>query len=124
MNEWDYLPAILGSVLFICTSGVILLRPISKQLANLIAEMVAERQNRLHGEGRHVRDLIEGVDRRLDLIEERMEFTEKLLSSGDRSTEEGSGFHHCHPPGHLPAGEKGGGNGSHDGLENGIGIET
>ena len=45
MNEGDYLPAILGSVLFFCTAGVILLRPISKQLGNLIAEMVAERQN-------------------------------------------------------------------------------
>ena len=80
MNELDYLPAILGSVLMVCTAGVILLRPISKQLARLIAEMVAERQQRVEGEGRHVRDLVDRLDSRIDLIEERMEFTERLLS--------------------------------------------
>ena len=84
MPEYDYLPTIVLSLLILCTTGVILLRPISKQLAQLLAHAVAEKQRAFEKDAVQVRELVEVLDSRLRLVEERLDFTERMLSSGDR----------------------------------------
>ena len=85
MPEYDYLPTIVLSLLILCTTGVILLRPISKQLAQLLAHAVAEKQRAFEKDAVQVRELVEVLDSRLRLVEERLDFTERKLSSGVRA---------------------------------------
>jgi hypothetical protein len=90
MPDYDYLPTIVLSLLILCTTGVVLLRPISKQLAQLLAQSVSEKQRVFERDSVQVRDLVDTLDSRLRLVEERLDFTEKMLSSGARSPEQRS----------------------------------
>ncbi len=82
MPDYDYLPTIVLSLLILCTTGVILLRPISKQLAQLLAQTVSQKQRTFEQDAVQVRELVEVLDSRLRLVEERLDFTERMLSSG------------------------------------------
>jgi len=84
MPPYDILPALLGALFILTTGGVILLRPISKQLAALLAQFAAEKQRALEKDPEQVRELMYNMDSRLQLLEERLDFTERLLTSGPR----------------------------------------
>ena len=78
--DWDSFGPMLVSLVFILTvGGVVLLRPISKRLAELLELYARERQVGASGELRHVRDVLETVNARLQLLEERVDFTERML---------------------------------------------
>jgi hypothetical protein len=68
----------------VTTGGVLILRPLTKRLGGLIDAMTRER--RLPDRGAEIaqlRDLMQSVDARISLIEERQDFTEALLASGE-----------------------------------------
>lgn len=78
--DWENLaPMIVLVVATLTVGGVLLLRPISKRLAELL-EVYAREKNAGHqGEIRRLREVIETLDARMRLVEERQDFTDKLL---------------------------------------------
>ncbi len=84
--DWDLLfPFAFAVILTLTVGGVILLKPISNKLGHLLEAMAKERASpRLNDELRLVRELLETMNARIDLMEERQEFTEALLSDPDR----------------------------------------
>ncbi|MET0398716.1 MAG: hypothetical protein ABW277_18140 [Longimicrobiaceae bacterium] len=78
-------PTIVMVTGIVSTAGVLILRPISKRLGELLEAMTRER--RLPDRGAEVaqlRDLMQSIDSRLALMEERQDFAEAILSSGQR----------------------------------------
>jgi hypothetical protein len=88
--EWEFIAPMIMSVVFILTvGGVLVLRPLSKRLADLLEVMVQNRQEpRIEDELLHMRELMETMTGRLSLLEERQDFTERLLS--EKSSSPGS----------------------------------
>jgi hypothetical protein len=90
MNPNDVAPMVGMVVLFISTAVVLVLRPISKRLGLYLEVLAEERRRELSQkpmdrvEAQRIVQLLENVDQRLAHLEERQEFTDKLLS--DRST--------------------------------------
>lgn len=77
-----WIPIVTGSIFIIVTGAVILLRPVSKQLGEFLEVMIQEKRGELRGEeSRETRKLLERLDQRLDHMEERLDFTERLLTS-------------------------------------------
>ena len=79
--EWELIaPMVMSVVLILTVGGVLILRPIAKRLGGLLEVMTRER---LDGSQKqelgHVRELLETMNQRLQLIEERQEFTDRLL---------------------------------------------
>lgn len=76
--------------LFMCTAAVLILRPISKKLGALLEAMTRERIQQAPPPAREdpqlarVTMLLEQVSRRIELMEERLDFTERLVGSGRR----------------------------------------
>ena len=83
----DLAPALVGMTFFLSVAGVIILRPLSKRLGEFLLEMRLERRGtRLEdNEIARIRALLERMNGRLDLMEDRLDFTERLLSSGEGS---------------------------------------
>ena len=83
--DWDNIaPMIVAVVLILTVGGVVILRPISKRLTDLIDLYVRDRETGIQGDVQHIRELLESMNARLQLIEERQDFTERLLTSGER----------------------------------------
>lgn len=88
MVDWNAIaPMIVAVVFFLTVGGVIILRPIAKQLGGLLEAMAQEKQSGLQNEVSQIRDLLETMNGRLQLLEERQDFTERVLS-GPRKREE------------------------------------
>jgi len=77
-------PMIVAVVFFITVGGVVLLRPLSKRLGTLLEVYAQQQKEGIQGDVGQLRDLLETMNARLQLIEERQDFTERLLSSGER----------------------------------------
>jgi hypothetical protein len=73
--------------LFFCAAAVLILRPVTARLGNLFDAMAHEKRAEPgeSAELARVRNVLEHVSGRLDLLEERLDFTERLLSSGAES---------------------------------------
>jgi hypothetical protein len=85
---WDYIaPMAVMITGILTTGGVLIFRPMTKRLGDLIEVMIQERRNpATTPELGQIRDLIATIDSRLSLIEERQDFSEALLNSGERRT--------------------------------------
>jgi hypothetical protein len=71
----------MGIVFTLTVAGVILLKPISNKLGNLLEAMAKERSEpRAVEEMAHIRELLETMNSRLNLLEERQDFTDALLN--------------------------------------------
>jgi hypothetical protein len=84
---WEVIaPMIMLIVLILTTGGVILLRPLMKQLGNLLEAMAAERRDPigLKDELNRLRELNDLMSERLTLLEEKQDFTEALLKNPER----------------------------------------
>ena len=87
--DWDLVaPMIAMIVLFLTVGGVLVLRPIAKRLGDIAELMLREKQEGAQGELRRVADLLETVSARMGLLEERQDFSERLLGSPERADEE------------------------------------
>jgi len=87
--DWDLVaPMIAMIVLFLTVGGVLVLRPIAKRLGDIAELMLREKQEGAQGELRRMADLLETVSARMGLLEERQDFTERLLGSPERADEE------------------------------------
>lgn len=86
--EWEIVgPMLMVIVLILTTGGVLILRPISKRIGDLLELYARERQEGLQSEVQQMRDLLETVSARMQLLEERQEFTERLLATGEPRAE-------------------------------------
>jgi len=84
--DWEIIaPMVTLSVLFVTIGGVAVLRPISKRVGDLLEVYARDRQQGLQNEVGQVRDLLETLDARLQLIEERQDFTDRLLAPAPES---------------------------------------
>jgi hypothetical protein len=70
--------------MFICIAAVAILRPISRNLGGLLEAIKNEKLGTARGSDdpdiARVRVLVEHMSQRLDLMEERMDFTERLIN--------------------------------------------
>ncbi len=67
--------------LFMCIAAVMIFRPMTKRLGTLLEEMARERRalrSPENGQMDRVVGLLEQLNTRLDLLEDRMEFMERL----------------------------------------------
>ena len=88
MIDWDQVaPMIVAIVLFLTVGGVMVLRPIAKRVGDILEIMARDRQLGLEHDLGQMRDLMETMNARLRLMEERQDFTERLLA-GERKKEE------------------------------------
>lgn len=73
-------PFIFVVVLTLTVGGVVLLRPISKHLGNLLEAMASEkRQPQAVVQIQRMNDVLDTISARLALLEERQDFTDALL---------------------------------------------
>jgi hypothetical protein len=78
-------PMLFAIILTLTVAGVILLKPIANKLGLLLEAMAKERQEpRLGEELGHIRELLETMNGRLTLMEERQDFTDALLNDPTR----------------------------------------
>lgn len=83
--EWEFIAPMIISVVFIVTvGGVAVLRPIAKRLSDVLELYARDRSSGLERDLQRMGDLLERVDSRLQLLEERQDFTDRLLDSGGR----------------------------------------
>ncbi|MGE0158046.1 MAG: hypothetical protein AB7T31_01470 [Gemmatimonadales bacterium] len=80
--EWEIVaPMVMFVVLILTVGGVLILRPISKRIGDLLELYARDRQAGLQSEVVQMRELMETVNARMQLLEERQDFTERLLSA-------------------------------------------
>jgi hypothetical protein len=74
--------------MFMCIAAVAILRPVSTKVGGLLEAMTRERaQNQTeNSDMARMRVLMEHVAKRLDLMEERLDFTERLLANNRQSS--------------------------------------
>jgi len=91
MDPNDVAPMVMAVTFFVVTGLVILLRPISKKLGAYL-EVLAEERRRSLGEqpatrleSEQLARVIERLDDRLARLEERQEFTDRLLVERPRT---------------------------------------
>lgn len=67
------------------TGAVLILRPVSKRLGALLEAMTQDRlaSRKSAPEMARVRELLSGIDTRLSNLEERQDFAEALISTGE-----------------------------------------
>jgi hypothetical protein len=81
--DWEVIaPMIVAVVLILTVGGVAVLRPIAKRVSDLLELYARERQSGLENDVSQMRDLLETMNARLQLMEERQDFTERLLTPG------------------------------------------
>ena len=79
--EWEFIaPMIVMIVLIMTVGGVAVLRPIAKRISELLELYARDRTTGIESDVHQIRDLLETMEARLHLMEERQDFTEKLLS--------------------------------------------
>jgi hypothetical protein len=88
MNPNDVAGVILGVTFFLVSGGVILLRPLSRRLGDLLEAIAAQKRQSVGPvELARLQQSLDQVQARLATLEERQGFTESLLSSGGRRAE-------------------------------------
>ena len=88
---WGELVAIIVPVSFIITTGaVILLWPITRRLGEYLEVLAQEKRMAMRsGDSTRLQQALEEVSQRLALLEERVEFSEKLQIAKTSDTKEG-----------------------------------
>ena len=82
--EWEFIaPMIVMVVAILTIGGVAVLRPIAKRVSDLLELYARDRHSGIENDVGQIRDLFETMNARLQLLEERQDFTERLLASPD-----------------------------------------
>lgn len=87
MNPNDVAPMIMAITLFVTTGAVLLFRPITKRLGNYLEVLAEERRQMIQGHATpaspdtaRLISLMETLDDRLARLEDRQDFTDRLLT--------------------------------------------
>ena len=79
-------PMIVMVTAILTTGGVLIFRPITKRLGSLLEVMTQQKLRAAAvdpAEQARIRELLTSIDSRLNLLEERQDFAEALMSAGD-----------------------------------------
>ncbi|MBT3327289.1 MAG: hypothetical protein HN396_13715 [Gemmatimonadales bacterium] len=77
--EWEIIAPMIVSIVFILTvGGVLVIRPIAKRISGLLELYARDKTTGIENDVHQVRELLETMNTRLQLMEERRDFTEKL----------------------------------------------
>lgn len=81
MIEWEFMASMVLSIVVVLTvGGVVLLRPLTQRLVELIEVMTREKGTpQLQEDIGRIGDLLETMKSRMRLLEERQDFAESLL---------------------------------------------
>jgi hypothetical protein len=91
MNPNDVAPMVISVIFFVITGAVLLLRPISTRLGKYLEVVAEEKRRQLtqtplsRDDAGRITSLLETMDHRLAQLEDRQEFTDKLLSTRSAS---------------------------------------
>ncbi len=97
--EWEIIAPMIVSVVFILTvGGVAVLRPISKRVSELLELYSRDRQEGVESHLHQIRDLLETMNARVQLMEDRQDFTERLIGTGGQGLAAGSKPNDGPPP--------------------------
>jgi len=89
MHMEEIAPMVVGVVFILTGGGVILLRPLSRRLGDLLEAMASERRGpALREELTRALELNDSLGERLARLEERQDFTDRLLRGEDRPRRE------------------------------------
>ncbi len=78
-------PMIMSIVLFLTVGGVLVLRPISKHLGAYLEALTRQQLEPGNREELHqIREALDTMNQRLHLMEERQDFSERLLEERSR----------------------------------------
>ena len=81
--EWEFIAPMVVSIVFILTvGGVAILRPLAKRVSDLLELYARDRSSGLESDVHQMKELLETMNARLHLMEERQDFTERLIGSG------------------------------------------
>ena len=81
--DWEAIvPMVVPTVLFLTVGGVLILRPITTRLGNLLEAMAKEKSAGPSGDTHRLREEVETLRARLELLEDRQDFTDGLLEAG------------------------------------------
>lgn len=81
MLDWDVIaPMVVMIVAIITTGGVLVVRPITKRISELLELYARDKRSGLENDVAQMRDLLETMSARFQLLEERQDFTERLLN--------------------------------------------
>jgi len=82
----DILIPFIPMTLFVCGAAVAIFRPISKRLGNIMELHYKGKMEQQHDQTgqAEIKMLLVSLDKRLELMEQRLEFTESLVDSQSR----------------------------------------
>jgi hypothetical protein len=90
--DWEVIaPMIATVVLTVTVGGVLVLRPIAKRVGDLMELYVRDQTEGVESDVHHMRGLLETMNARLQLMEERQDFTERLLAGSREDGPESRG---------------------------------
>ena len=86
MDVWEaVVPMVVSIVLFLTIGGVLILRPIAKHLGAYLESLTRQQlEGSRSTELLQIREMLETMDQRLQLMEERQDFNDRLLESRSR----------------------------------------
>ena len=80
--EWEFIaPMVMGMTLFLTIGGVLIFRPLTKRLGEVIYMMQERKYAPTNDDLKRVADLMEHLDDRLDRLEHRQDFSERMLTA-------------------------------------------
>jgi hypothetical protein len=79
-------PLIAMFMMCVTVGGILVLRPLSKRVGELLGAMAQDRKGERTSDAEvaQLRATLESVNARMALLEDRLDFTERLLSDGNR----------------------------------------
>ena len=87
--DWDWIALMVMIMVVVATvGGVVLLLPVSRKLGGLLEAMTRERQDspQVRSAIARLRQSIDTLEDRLELLEEKQDFTEDLLRDRNRKS--------------------------------------
>lgn len=83
--EWEFIaPMVISTVFILTVGGVILLRPVMKRLGALLDVLALQKTKSPDEENRRLRETVETMNERMTLMEERLDFAERLIGRGGK----------------------------------------
>jgi hypothetical protein len=83
VNPDDIAPMVIGLAFIVVTGGVLVLRPLAKRLADYLDLLVSRsKAERALPPDDRLREVVERLEERVRFLEQRQDFTDSMLASG------------------------------------------